>query len=327
MKTKRLNVLLLLLAAFAWVNLYAQEPKFAKKKSYSKSYPLSPSDKVILNNQFGEMKIETWDRNEVKVDATITTESDDEARAQNRLDLIVIEDDKSGNTVSFATKFKDDKEKIKDGPKSKNERITINYTVHLPATATLGATNQFGAMFIPDYRGEATLVSKFGSLTAGKIDNAKTIRVEFGEANIEQVRNGDVEISFSSGNIRGFGGNVDVKFSHCSAIKLNIDNDAKGLKIENSYSTLYLDMSRNFNGNYDIRTSFGDLTNKSTFAIKQHGDDDRHQFNKRFTGTSGSGGAEVKVNSSFGEVIVGHDLKVDTSSKNKNKKKNKTEKI
>jgi len=320
MKTKQLSVLLLLLATLTFTNLYAQEPKFEKKKSYTKSYPLSSSDKVVLSNQFGEMKIQTWDRNEVKVDATITTKSDDESRAQSRLDRITIEDDKSGNTVNFTTKFANDKERKNEDGSGRNESMSINYTVYLPATATLSATNQFGAMTVPDYRGEATLVSKFGSLTAGKIDNAKIIRVEFGDANIEQMRNGDLEVSFSSGNVRGLVGNIDAKFSHCSAIKLNIDNDAKGVKIDNSYSTLYLDMSRNFNGNYDIRTSFGDLNNKSSFAIKQQGDDnDRNQFNKRFTGTSGSGATQVKVNSSFGEVVVGHDLQVDVKAKKKNK--------
>jgi len=321
MKKNRFSVLLLVLAAFAWTNITAQEPKFEKKKSYSKSYPLSSSDKVVLSNQFGEMKIQTWDKNEVKVDATITTKSDDDGRAQSRLDRITIDDDKSGSTVSFTTKFADEKEKDKGDKdnRGRNESMSINYTVYLPATATLSATNQFGAMSIPDYRGEATLVSKFGSLTAGKIDNAKKISVEFGQVDIAQVRNGDVEVNFSSGNIKGFAGNVNASFSHSSAIKLDIDNDAKGLKIDNSFSTLYLDMNRSFNGTYDITTSFGNVDNKSSFAIKQQGDD-KHGFTKRYSGTSGSGGTKVTVNSSYGEVIVGHDLKVDTSAKKKGKK-------
>src|SRR4029078_10241085 len=86
-----------------------KEPKFKKTKSYTKSYSLGSNDKGSLSNQFGEMKISTWDKNEVKVDVSITGKSDIETRAQQILDHISIEDGKSGNTVSFKTKFDDDK--------------------------------------------------------------------------------------------------------------------------------------------------------------------------------------------------------------------------
>src|SRR5689334_19165427 len=70
------------------------EPKYKKTKSYSKSYSLSGSDKINLENQFGEMKLMTWDKNEIKVDVSITGKSDDESRAQQILDKISILDSK-----------------------------------------------------------------------------------------------------------------------------------------------------------------------------------------------------------------------------------------
>src|SRR5437773_1587255 len=72
-----------------------QEPKFKKEKSYSKSYSVSGSDKITLNNQFGEMRLTTWNKNEVKVDVSITAMSDDESRVQQILDRISIEDQKT----------------------------------------------------------------------------------------------------------------------------------------------------------------------------------------------------------------------------------------
>ena len=163
------------------------EPKFKKSKTYSKSYNLSGNDKVSLSNQFGEMKINTWDKNEVEVDVSITGKADDEALAQQILDKISIEDNKSGNTVSFNTKFADEKRKSdnknenrnwnENGHEGRNQGMEVNYTVYLPATATLKAQNQFGKMSIPDYRGEVDLSSKFGSLTAGKLNNSKEINV------------------------------------------------------------------------------------------------------------------------------------------------------
>ena len=304
-----------------------EEPKFKKSKSYTKSYNLSGNDKVSLNNQFGEMKLNTWDKNEVKVDVSIVGKADEEPRAQEILDRISIIDSKDGNTVSFKTKFADEddkgkKERNKDNKdEHNNEGMEINYTVYLPATATLDAQNQFGKMIVPDYRGEAVIECKFGSLTAGKISNAKEVTVEFGEATIAQINGGKLNIKFSEGTVNKLSGDVktDLEFSQ---VKLMIDNDVKNLDIRNSYSTVYLDLNKNFSATYDIHTSHGEFSNKTSFAIKEEGKEDRGygpRFDRKYTGTSGSGSSKLKINSSFGEIVLGHDLKVDLSEKHKGK--------
>src|ERR1700730_1660471 len=318
---------LFLLTAISWVSsaLANEEPKVEKKKTYSKSYPVSSSEKISISNQFGEMKLTTWDKNEVKVDVNITAKADDEQRAKQILDKISIEDGKGSGGVYFKTKLaKDqwDNEKNKDEKKNhRNEGMEINYTVYLPAGNPLNADNQFGPMTVPDYRGEATLTSKFGSLTAGKISNAKAVTVEFGKADIAQLNGGKLTIKFSRGSVNKLGGEVDAIFEFCDKIKINVDNDLKDLDIKNSYSTMYVNLDKSFSGSYDISTSFGDFNNKSSFTIKEKGeqDEDKHgpRFDHKYTGTSGSGNTKVKIKSSFGEVVLGHDLQVDMSENNK----------
>jgi len=305
------------------------EPKFKKNKTYSKSYSLGSSDKISLSNQFGEMKLVTWDKNEIKVDASITGKADEEQQAQEILDRISITDGKDGNTVWFKTKFADDKKDWnkydKDKKEHNNQGMEINYLVYLPASATLKADNQFGKMIVPDYRGEADLECKFGSLTAGKITNAKEVNVEFGKADIEQISGGKLSIKFSSGSVNKLSGDIksDLEFSR---VKLNIDNDTKSLSINNSYSTVYLDLDKSFSATYDINTSHGSFSNESSFAIKKEGEDNNRygpSFSQHYTGVSGSGSSKIKVQSSFGEIIAGHNLQVDLAEK-KPKKKTRT---
>lgn len=322
MKAKAFSILLLLAAASWSFAVHAQEQKqnfkFEKKKAYSKSYSLSPTDKIVLSNRFGEMKLVTWAKNEVQVDVAITVKSDDEARAQRRLDLISIEDEKSGSTVSFRTEMGKEEKQEKGEKKSYNESMEINYTVHLPAGSPLQAKNEFGAMTIPDYTGPATLESKFGSLTAGRITNANTIKVEFGKADIAQMNNGNLEISFSSGNVAKLAGNVTTKFNHCNAVKLAVDNDVQVLDVKNSYSSVYLDLNRSLSANYQIATSFGNFINKTGFAIKEEGEGNRGpNFGSKYAGSSGSGAAKINISTSFGDVTAGHDLNVDLTSKKK----------
>jgi hypothetical protein len=305
-----------------------EEPKFKKTKNYTKSYTLISSDKIKLDNKFGEMKLSTWDKNEIKVDVTIIGKSDDEPRAQEILDRISIVDSKEGGTVSFKTKFADDdkdkKDRDKDNKKEhRNEGMEINYAVYLPATAGLDAINQFGKMIVPDYRGEAEIESKFGSLTAGKISNAKEVDVEFGKANIELINGGKLTIKFSEGTVNKLSGDIKTNLEF-SQVKLNIDNDVKSVDLHNSYSTVYLDLSKNLSASYDISTSYGEFSNKTSFTIKEEGkeDDSKHygpRFTRKYSGTSGSGGAKLKISSSFGEIIAGHDMQVDLSEKHKTK--------
>jgi hypothetical protein len=272
------------------------------------------------------MKIMTWDKNEIKVDVNITGKSDNsDQRAQEIVDRITITDSKSGNTVSFKTNFADEHKNNdkRDRDENHNEGMEVNWSVYLPAGNALTAENQFGKMIVPDIRGEANLTSKFGSLTAGKISNARSITVEFGSADIAQMNGGELTIKFSSGTVKKLGGDInsDLEFSQ---VKLELDNDLKSIQIDNSYSTVYLDLDRSFSANYDISTSHGEFTNNTAFAIKRQGNDDDNRygprFNNRYSGTSGGGAAKVRVNSSFGEIIAGHDLNPDLTDKHKGNK-------
>jgi hypothetical protein len=306
-------------------------PLVEKKKTYSKTYTVSGNDKITLDNRFGELKISTWDKNEVKVDVTITAEAGTDERAQAILDAISIEDGKSGNGVYFKTKIdnRDNDKKDERWQKGEKQRFNIDYNVYMPARNPLHASNEFGATTIGDFSGEATLNSKFGSLTAGKITNAKKINVEFGQATIASVNNGDLNIKFSKANIGNLNGTVNANFEHCGGIKLDVNNDIKGLYIRNEFTTLYLDVNVNLNANFEINTHFAELNNKSNFNIKKEGgDDDRRGpvFDHRYSGKSGSGDTRVQVKSNFGQVTVGHNLPdevVNDKEKNKNKNKDK----
>ncbi len=333
------NIILLInFIALASTAVANEEPKVEKKKTYSKSYPVSGNEKISLYNQFGEMKITTWDKNEVKVDVSITAKADDDKRAQEILDKITIEDGKGSGGVYFKTKLgkdqwddndkdknkhKDRDEDREDRKSHRNEGMEINYVVYLPAGNPLNAENQFGPMIVPDYRGEATIASKFGSLKAGKISNGKSVSVEFGTGEIAQLNGGKLTFKFSNAvSVGKLTGDVDAVFEFCDKIKVNLDNDVKGLDIKNSYSKLYIDINKNFSAKYDISTSFGEFTNKTAFAIKEQGkddDDDRHgpRFDHKYSGSSGSGSTNVKIKSSFGEIIIGHDLVVDMTKKEK----------
>ncbi|MFL5747331.1 MAG: hypothetical protein ACJ751_21840 [Niastella sp.] len=309
--------------------VFAEGPLVEKKKTYTKSYSVSNSDKISLTNQFGEMKINTWDKNEVSVTVTITAEAQTDEKAQSILDNISIEDGKSGDGIFFKTKLDKNKDN-KDQQWSKGEKqgFHIDYVVYAPARNPLQAKNEFGPMTIGDYAGEVTLESKFGSLTTGKLNNVKKVVIEFGKGTIGSISNGSLVIKFSKAAIDNLDGSVNAVFEYCDIAKLRVDNSTKALTIKNSFSNLYLDLNTNISANFDISTNFGDLHNKTNFEIKEEGDnDDSHgpRFNKRYQGKAGSGNTEMKIKSEYGQITLGHNLNIDMN-KEKNKEKDKDKK-
>jgi hypothetical protein len=327
---KRHSAPLIIACLLSSTHVLAGDPVVEKKKTYTKSYTVSNSDKISFNNQFGELKINTCDKNEVNVTVTITAEASTDEKAQSILDRISIEDGKSNGSVFFKTKF----DKEKDNNWRKGEKQHIDYVVYIPARNPLFAYNSFGPLTIGDYNGEATLESKYGSLTTGKLSNVNKVLVEYGKATIGGLNNGSLVIKYSKAAIDNLDGNVNAVFEYCNIAKLGVDNNAKALTIKNSYSHLYLDVNTNISASFDISTNYGNLSNKTSFDIKEDKeDDDRHgpRFNKRYQGKSGSGNMAMKIKSDYGQVTLGHDINInlnkedreDREDRNKDKDKDK----
>ncbi|HMC85317.1 MAG TPA: hypothetical protein VKI61_07320, partial [Chitinophagaceae bacterium] len=176
---KQILTVALLLLTSTWL-FAADGPEVEKQKSYTKSYPLGSNEKVNINNQFGEVKIITWGKSEVKVDVSVTVKASSDERAQSILDNINIEDSKSGDGVSFKTHI--GKQDWNNGEKRNNnnnngQSMEINYEVSMPAANPLDLQNSFGKTIVPDMTGPVEVASKFGELEAGNLSNAKRVEV------------------------------------------------------------------------------------------------------------------------------------------------------
>ncbi|MCW3091897.1 MAG: hypothetical protein JWP81_2966 [Ferruginibacter sp.] len=295
--------------------------EFVKNKTVNKSYNVSSSDKLNIRNSFGNVEVHTWAKNEIKVDVAVEVSANTDALAQKILDGISVADSKSGSEISFKTS-------IKGVNNSKGERSTmkVNYQVLMPANNPLHITNEFGSTVIPDFKGETELTSKFGSLTTGDLSNVKSIDVEFGSAKIESITDGPVSIKYSSAELGKLVGNVKLNLEFSTVTRINIDNSLKGLDVHASYSTVNVKPTGDISAAYTISTSFGDFKNRTN--INFDGDEDKNdqrgpKFDHKYNGKSGSGAVPVKINTSFGKIVLGEPTADDMKDKGKTKTKSK----
>jgi hypothetical protein len=304
----------------------AQEEKDRERKRYdhfkerniSKTYPAS-GNSLSIENQFGDVKIILWDKNEIKVDIHIEASSTEKEWAERDFEKIDVKESHSGSAIKFVTTFNKDKEQQKKSYSCNNcsNTMSIDYEIHMPASNKLSIDNMFGGITIPDFKGPLTLVNKYGSLTAGKMDNLDRLEVEFGSAKLKYLDNANVTFKYSSITIETLSGANTINMEFCGYSKINMGSDLTSLKLNDSYSTVHLRPAPGLSASYTVSTSYGAFIDKTGSIVRTDKDEYGYNMSHKFEGKTGSGAAKVTVTSSFGHVMIGEGGKEDMKAKKK----------
>ena len=273
------------------------------QKDYSQTYPVG-TETVLLQNRYGQITIDTWDKNEVKVEAHITVGAQTNEYATTILDRISVVDEKNAESISFITKLGDWSNNGNDY--NGGHEMRIDYIVHIPVKAKLRAENSFGPITIGDFDGECAFVDKYGTFTGGKLGNCKSVTIEFGKANIDRVNDCKLYFRYSKIDI----GKIQAQFDYCNSIDLPIDNSVKQFELKNNYTSVYLVLTNDFTADYDIVTNNARVTSKNAVlkeavAAKSITNNNAVLFNPihRYTGSIGKGGVtQLNIKCNFGNI-------------------------
>jgi hypothetical protein len=305
---------------------------FEKVKVYSKSYPADGNDKLQITNSYGKVTVNTWAKNEVKVDIQIKTYANDENEAKKMLDNISIVDSKDNSLISFKTNI----ERTSDGNsnwgtwfssgKSQVRKSEINYVVYMPSKNQLQITNRYGATILPDLYGKVQIENTYGSLTAKTLSNpANEIKVRYGSANIENLTSRDIsvaygsltlgeadnlnaDISYSSANFGKLKSSATINARYCGSMQIgDLDKNLKNLSVNSSYSSLKVGLAENINADFDVTVRYGSFNYGSrnmNLVNQQEDDGKRYNSTKIFKGTMGRGNSDktIIIKANYGSV-------------------------
>ncbi|MDX5438344.1 MAG: hypothetical protein LPK03_14160, partial [Pontibacter sp.] len=134
-----------------------------KRKTIDKTFKVSSKDILKIDNQWGKVHVNTWDKNEIRVKVDVVTHASTEAKAQEMLDNIKIMESREGNTYTFRTQ--------KDIRISGNNKqgLEINYTVYMPAENGIAVKNRFGDVYLPSMKGKADIDIQYGNLKCDRL--------------------------------------------------------------------------------------------------------------------------------------------------------------
>ncbi|MVN21318.1 coiled-coil domain-containing protein [Mucilaginibacter arboris] len=295
-----------------------------KTKTFSKSYPVNKNDKLTIDNQYGKITVNTWNKNEFKVDVEIKVGTTDEAETQKLLDGINIVSAQDQAGVSFKTNIEKQDNKgtfsinrIVNNYRG-NRTISVNYTVFMPVKNALDITNRFGAVVLPDLEGRVTIHNSYGKFTAKELSNtANNIRLQFIDADIEALNGGNLNfeygnlkigtasnmnavMGFSPVNIERLKSSANIKVQYGSGLKINnLDKNLKNLDIDASFANVSLDLNGSENFLFDVTVKHTQFTyNDSRIKLltqPDSGSDHKINFIKNYKGYVGKSGSDNKV--------------------------------
>jgi hypothetical protein len=233
-------------------------------KEYHKEFKTAKTTTLEISNRYGDVVIESWDKDQVVIDVKVTIETPDKSKAEKLMSYIDIQFTEDINLIGAKTVIDD---KFNFSGWGSNRRFKIDYAVKMPSVMTLTLSNRYGNTDIDVLKGLVNIDIKYGNFTADKLlrGNEKPlskISIAYGKGSIDEAGWLDIYIRYSK----------PVEISRSTA-----------LLIDSRYSTLRIDETSSIVGDskydtYEIgkinnlilisgytSTSVGTLTKKLSF--------------------------------------------------------------
>lgn len=199
-------------------------------KDVHQGYVKSQITALDVSNKFGTIEINDFGGDSVTVDVTITVEASTEARAEQLMDLIEININRSGGMLKAQTVISDDF-------KSK-QNFSIDYKINIPKDRNLSVENKFGNVAVQGLDAAGAFEIAYGNLTAGVLNapgDGVLLELAYGKADIESVNKMMGEVKYSKVFVGTAGSlNMETKYSG-----INVD-ELESLSLESKYDDVKL---------------------------------------------------------------------------------------
>ncbi len=269
---------------FTGINTLTAHDDFLKV--IKKEYTINPDAKLIIDNKFGEVHCDNWEKNSISIEVIITVEALNESAAARILDKISIVINGSLSQVEARTVFA-------EGDFHGKNRIHIDYKIHMPVSINLDLTNKFGDIYINELGGTGKIDLSYGNMEVNKLTNSDNLlNIKFSKANIASIRGAVLTLKYSDIQIEYAGSlRMDSKYSTIDAAQvISITGSYEGGKLNMESSTAV-----------DSKSKFSDLNitriSKSLTLDLQYGNCDVHEMPADFT--------NISILNKYGNVSIG----------------------
>lgn len=225
--------------------------KHTKEKTIKKEFNVNANALLKVDNSYGNLYITTWNENRTVIEVHIKTNSNNEEKAQKKLDQITVDFEASSSVVSAKTKFEKSGWNWNWGNNG-NVSMEINYTIKLPVTNSVDLSNDYGSINLDRLDGKAQISCDYGKLILGDLNaDGNELRFDYtNNSEINFMKSGNINADYSSYRIE------DANELTISAdyTKSNIGN-VKQLKYSCDYGNMEVGSAGMIEGNGDYLTT------------------------------------------------------------------------
>jgi hypothetical protein len=234
-------------------------------KEFHKEFTAGANTTLEISNRYGDVVIESWDKDQVVIDVKVTVEFPNKDRAEKLLSYIDVRFSEGENLISAKTVI-DDKFNF-SGWGFNSKKFSIDYNVKMPVGTALTLANKYGNTDINELHGLVNLDIKYGNIEAGKLTrgNVKplnSLNLAYGKGTIDEAGWLDLTIRYT--------GNMNIAKSQALLLdskysKLTI-GETSSVVGESKYDNISIESINNFvleNGYTE--TNIGVLTKKLTY--------------------------------------------------------------
>lgn len=264
----------LLLLPILLISNYSFAGFFEEEKKVSCAYKVLAIPSIEIDNKYGEVQVVTWQKDSVKLEATIIATSDklqDLSKLMGKVDVVCRGTE---STVIFSTEWSDGVSFLNKGSMdlknilNSDKKLIVNYKVYLPEDSRLSIKNHFGDIYLPNFTGPLRIDLAHGDLRAREIKDARSISVRYGKVLIKKIDQGLLKVEY--GNIILDKSDILTLESKSSTIELL---EAGRLAIKSKNDELRIDQVNSLRGSayfshllvkraqnlVDLKTNYGDL--------------------------------------------------------------------
>lgn len=221
-------------------------------KKITKTYAMTNAGELHLENKYGNINLNGWDKNEVFVEIAIRV---NHRKKENAEDLL--------KRVSSIVRESDDFVSVKYQIAEKSSRwfarliddtnpfdfnksnLQIDFTVYMPAKAELKVTNTFGDVIIEGWSGKLKALVEHGDVWISENLNKADITMRYGKLRAQNISYGSVDIK-----------NGELDMGDSKSLRLNSSGTEIAL---NAITSLEIYSNKDDMTIDDVDTMFGNL--------------------------------------------------------------------
>lgn len=293
-----LNIFILNFCLLLANGLWAQTTLQVVSKKIEKTWPYVDGSEVNIEGEKAEIKVETWESNQVKIVVEIISKHPDKKTAENDLSAMVFKDEVHSDKIYFRNYVNKELKPESD--------LSVTYIVTLPEDCPVYLKNHFGLTQVNDLTNTLTIVSEFSKIFLNNLKGNIGVTTRFGDLDGEFI-DGNVSINSrrSDVTLREIKGNWDIN-SQYGVIKLfTVPYPSAGLlslNIDAEKSDVYFFDPHPDKYGFNLIAKYGNITAPQDLKLNYL--DNTKELKKAIFSSKIGDANSISIKISFGDIII-----------------------